>query len=284
MRLFNQRKRQEEIQAAEAAGESLWTPEFDSHARVGIWQAFVDAVQGNNQALIHAVNAAHGLLIRDEHVHRLAVAYGQPGEDLSKFLHERASDRQVASVVEALALGLGQMSPNFVARYERRINDLLQSERIAYELVNSEIVELSSQELHTEVVAPALRLLSGRAGWQNVERAYQQALRELADGRVDNAITDAGSALQESLSCAGAQGRSLGPLISDARKRGILGPHDSALTTAIEGIMDWVSADRSQRGDGHRGASPASREDAWLTVHVVGALILRLASGGLRES
>lgn len=40
--------------------------------------------------------------------------------------------------------------------------------------------------------------------------------------------------------------------------------------------MDWVSADRSERGEAHKSGSD-DRADAWLAVHVVGALILRLA-------
>jgi hypothetical protein len=40
-------------------------------------------------------------------------------------------------------------------------------------------------------------------------------------------------------------------------------------------LVDWVSASRSDRGDAHS-ASNATRPDAWLVVHVVGALILRL--------
>jgi diacylglycerol kinase len=48
------------------------------------------------------------------------------------------------------------------------------------------------------------------------------------------------------------------------------------MTSAIESVMHWVSADRSTSGDAHQVGS-AAIEDAWLTVHIVGALILRLA-------
>ena len=46
--------------------------------------------------------------------------------------------------------------------------------------------------------------------------------------------------------------------------------------------MHWVSADRSEMGDSHKAETTLTRDDAWLTVHVVGALILRLASEGGR--
>ena len=39
-----------------------------------------------------------------------------------------------------------------------------------------------------------------------------------------------------------------------------------------ERIVDWIGADRSQLGDGHT-ASGATAEDAWLAVHIGGALI-----------
>lgn len=42
-----------------------------------------------------------------------------------------------------------------------------------------------------------------------------------------------------------------------------------------------MSADRSQTGDAHH-ASDANLDDAWLIVHVAGALILRLSKGGSR--
>jgi hypothetical protein len=85
-------------------------------------------------------------------------------------------------------------------------------------------------------------------------------------------------ALQETLTALGCSGNSLGPLISGARKRGLLAPHDAKFDQAISNIMEWVSSDRSQSGEAHH-VSDATYEDAWLIVHVVGAHILRLASG-----
>lgn len=67
----------------------------------------------------------------------------------------------------------------------------------------------------------------------------------------------------------GADGNALGPLMKDAVKRELLRrPYDAKL-------VEWVSASRSDRGDAHS-SSDASSPDAWLVVHVVGALILRL--------
>jgi hypothetical protein len=45
------------------------------------------------------------------------------------------------------------------------------------------------------------------------------------------------------------------------------------MTDAIENVMKWAAADRNVTAD---------TEDAWLIIHVVGALIVRLlgAAGG----
>jgi len=116
-------------------------------------------------------------------------------------------------------------------------------------------------------------------GWGAVQHAYRNALDELADNKPDNAITDAATALQDALTLLGCDGNTLGPLVHSARTKGLLAPHNSTLATGSGKFMQWASADRSELGDGHHGASLAERDDAWLCVYVVGALILRLSRG-----
>ena len=60
----------------------------------------------------------------------------------------------------------------------------------------------------------------------------------------------------------------------------LLAAHDDRMTQAIEDIVQWVAADRSEKGDSHK-ADAADKADAWFMIHVVGALIVRLvgASG-----
>ena len=53
------------------------------------------------------------------------------------------------------------------------------------------------------------------------------------------------------------------------------------LADATVAIGDWVSADRSSRGDAHHVCN-ASLDDARLAVRVAGALILRLGAGRQR--
>jgi len=136
--------------------------------------------------------------------------------------------------------------------------------------------------MHATIIEPVLTLTNGDARYAKVEKAYQDALRELKPGgSPSDAITDAATALQEMLEAVGAKGNALGPLFADVQKRELLAPYDSKLAEAIEALGEWVSADRSGRGDAHH-VREASRDDAWLAVRVAGALILRLAAGRQR--
>lgn len=137
--------------------------------------------------------------------------------------------------------------------------------------------EFEPKELQEGVVAPSLRLLSRRPQWHEVEDADQKALREIGEDPRD-AIADAGTAFQSALKILGCTGNAPGPLIADAKRIGILAANDPRLADGIERILQWVAADRSTMDDAHN-ARPATLGDAWLTLHVVGALILRLASG-----
>jgi hypothetical protein len=186
---------------------------------------------------------------------------------------------------------LGYVSPDYLASivglsvepYRRRINEVLDDHDVAWQLVGAEMMPRSSLAMHATVVEPVFALTTGDARLGAVEKAYQAALRELKPGGdPPDAITDAGTALQEMLLAAGANGAALGALLADARRQGLLGPKDSDLVAGIEQIGVWVAAERNERGDAHRGASPATKEDAWLVVRVAGALILRLAAGGRR--
>lgn len=73
-------------------------------------------------------------------------------------------------------------------------------------------------------------------------------------------------------------GNTLSKKMADARSKGVLAPQDSPLAEALNRIGAWIEAERSASGDTHN-AHPASREDGWFVVHVVGALIRRLAEG-----
>jgi len=284
--LFSERKRQTRFAELEAAGESLWTSEFNERSRTAIWQKFALAFNmefsGHQNDWRRVCEQLRRDLLVGLKVNKLN-GKAHPAEDVDAFL-QSVDDEIVCSIIEAMGEVIKKTfswNPYFVFDdyyFFDHINDLFYEERLAFELVEGQVIERATEELHSAVVSPTLRLLAGRKEFGPIETAYRNALEEIADGKADDAITDAASALQETFLLLGCQGNALGPLIKDARSKGLLAPHDPTLAEAISKIADWTSAARSQMGDGHRGASAATRDDAWLTVHVVGALILRLAT------
>jgi hypothetical protein len=283
VQLHFQRKRDAERAAREAAGESFWTTKFDKNVRVRILHSFRDAV-GESNSLHYEL--AHGLLLRRAGLLSLCRQRMTAVDDLLNYLMQ-CPDDMVPSVVEAMShvcndQSIMQRTYNWNSNvFDSMVNSILREHRISYELVNSEMIEFSSKEIHQEVVAPALQLLAGRRDLAKVESAYQDALKEISKGAPSNAITDAGTALQEMLQALGCTGNSLGPLIKSARENGFLAPHDSPMLGAVVKVLDWVSADRSERGDAHE-VSDASIDDAWFTVHIVGVAILRLSKATRR--
>lgn len=272
--LHARRKRNEATERAKVAGEAFWKTEFSLRARARLtanFRAWIEEeltpgywnhiVEGADTALRLQLGQSLGTLWRDAE----AALTGW-------------KDDLYPSLIEALATELIRTSEG--SAWVEYLNIVLAEELIAFEFIEGQMVEFESREMHMEVVAPTLHLLAGRSGWNKVERSYQDALRELGTD-ASNAITDAGTALQEALTALGCEGNALGPLTKSAKQKGLLGPHDSALTDGVQRILDWVSANRSERGDGHK-ASAATRDDAWFAIHVVGALILRLASDSPR--
>jgi hypothetical protein len=54
---------------------------------------------------------------------------------------------------------------------------------------------------------------------------------------------------------------------------------DRQLTGVISQAIQWVS-DVRNAGEAHRGDPDIDMSDAWMMVHIVGALIIRLAESG----
>ncbi|AIF41817.1 hypothetical protein HX89_13830 [Dermacoccus nishinomiyaensis] len=157
---------------------------------------------------------------------------------------------------------------------EEVINSTFIAHRVAFKSVDFEFVPFESDALHKDVVEPTLRLLVTEKH-KDAHASFLAALKQIAAGDAGNAITDAGSALQHVLQDLGCSGNALGPLWADAKKKGLVTGHDKNLLDGISAFINWASADRSTTGDAHKN-STASLPDAWLMVHVTGALILRL--------
>jgi len=267
----------------EAAGESFWTNDFSERARTRIHHAVLRA---GGDAAVSYLRVARQLILDDEGIHYL-IDPSSRDSDYLLYLARCESD-MMPTAIEAFYEAL---QDEYIYRnlfrsewdsFAADVNEILSEERISYELIEGQMTPFSSRELHVKVVAPVLRLIH-RSGWELVESAYQDALGELASGNAPDAITDAGTALQEALTKLGATGNALGPLISSAQRAGLIGPHDQPILEVVARACTWVSADRSQLGDAHN-VTQARIEDAWLCVHIVGAVILRLATETVRGS
>jgi hypothetical protein len=289
MPLYSERRRETQLREAEARGEPVWTNKFSGAARIKAWHALTDAIAlvpaeryVEPRATIHS-NIWNRLRTANGVMQLMGAPFVNPGDDLFKWV-QQCRDDVFPDVIEA-ALGDGfrahaELSTAHMVLacsfLEEGLRSLLQSERIAFRLVDRQMVPFDSLELHVEVVEPALTLLGGRAGFADAESAYRKALGQIAHGEPDNAVTDAGRALEDTLKALGCEGNSLGSRIGSARKNGLIAPHDTPLLTALSKAFDWASSDRSESGDAH--TSPTDNvEDAWLAVHIIGALIVRFA-------
>lgn len=285
--LYGRRKRLAELAAREAAGESFWTDRFDQIVRTKILFAFQHASMTDANCYAYA----RKLILEDEGRLYLFGSSLDFYNDLKQFLFT-CEDEMVPTVVEAMAQACARRSKpghaitnpkqrELALTFEPSVSVVFREHRISFDLTEQQMVPFSARELHQEVVAPALSLLAGRSDLDKVESAYRSALEEIASSKPADAITDAGTALQEMLYALSCQGNSLGPLIASAKAKGFLAPHDSPMLVAVDKVLHWVSADRSEKGDAHE-VSTATVEDAWFTVHIVGAIILRLSKASTR--
>jgi hypothetical protein len=284
--LHNRRQRLKGIEEAESRGESFWTTSFDERARFKILHAIRDVVSALWRGT-EFISAARDLILRDEGLMCLMDPTDTPEVDFQKYVLS-AKDDMVPTVIEAIATAFSNPTLvnqsgawNAYTDFAAVVNTVLREHRVSFELQGLEMIPFSSRELHVGVVSPTLQLLRDTR-FAASETAYQSALGEIANGDPADAVTDAGTALQQMLVALGCRGNALGPLIKSARTKGLLAPHDSPMLDAVEKIMNWVSADRSETGDAHAVTTP-SASDAWFIVHIVGALMLRLSAGGQRS-
>lgn len=283
--LHHERSRLEKIALQEAAGEDLWSTNFDANLRTKITFLMQDLIKGER----YYPELARQLTLRDIGLRDLA-GWGQidPVEDFFKFI-EHGDEEYMPTAIEAFIIALKQRP--FPVRgttvlaeshFVKEMNDLLRKYRIRFVLADDQMTPVSSFELHQSVIEPALRLLRNSPGWEKVESAYREALDEIRDGKPDNAITDASRALEEALKVIGCDGNSLGKKIKSGIKLGLITAHDEEMLNEVEKVMHWVSADRSEKGDAHP-SGEADLSDAWFHVHIVGAILVRLNEASNRK-
>lgn len=155
--------------------------------------------------------------------------------------------------------------------FEALANDHLESYRVNFSLENGIVIPFESRAIHKQIVSPVLQLV-GNPEWSNVETPYVKSILETTNGNYDDAITDVTTAVQEALRKVGCVGGDFSALMAPA-KNSILKGYDQKLIDSFDKLIQWQSASRVNRGDGHKSVNP-SKDEAWLTIHIGGALIL----------
>ena len=262
MPLFQLRNRRSARSASIAKGRPTpLKPTFDIEARVKV----VYAVGDHIPSLItpnYDLSRIDPDFVQQQQAAVLVRAWGKTSfgrsRDLRSFIASEATDAEVVDYIESWFPALTQLvaawqrdpmtwppeSPAGVMvplgdLYRDRINEILDDQEVAYQLVGTEMLPRESMAAHALIVSPVIALTSGRSDLRSVEKAYQDALREMKPGGDPaDAITDAGTALQEMLKVAGAQGNALGPLVTDARRKDLFGPYDSpkASNSSLSGL------------------------------------------------
>lgn len=273
--LFSQRKKQQDIERQELEGVDFWSTHIPREARVKILFAFNDCMENSYGGSEAATGLVRANLLRSRGVLYLYRQRQCAQDDLANFVLE-GDDDDVIDVIECVIRTLSDsaLQSRFqiygsVGTFLRSIARILREHRLAYDLVDGHVIALSDQFMHQAVVRPTLRLLAGRSDLANVEAAYLAALEEMAKNRPSDAITDAGTALQEMLLAAGCAGTTLSALTKSGMGRGLFRPSDVKL-------LEWLAATRNNSGDAHL-VTDATPRDAWLMIQVVGAVILWMA-------
>lgn len=278
MPFFSERLRLRRQTEREAAGEVLWGETISEPARVMIAQLWLDSISALNLITFSGDPMRQFAGLVTAAVRRNA-GRGPVCVTPQGLAESKAATPELLDVFEALyevLRGADQAYRGVASAFEERLNEVLNAHRVAFKMIEGKMVPFSGDPVYSATIEPTVRLLIDRR-FDGAQAAFLKSLREIQNGVPDDAITDAGTALQETLVALGCQGDVLGRLIQDARGRGLLAGHDEKLTAGIFSFLNWASADRSQTGDAHK-KSDATLGDAWLAVHVVGALILRLAS------
>lgn len=277
--LFGRRKELEAKHQRELQGENLWTRILDEKARQKIVYAVerIDEEAYGWDAIVQA---------RQQTLEQLGLPFMEvPPADtyfpttnyITKDTNNailRAKEDIVFTFLEALFKELyhAKDSKN---QFIETLNTIFSEHRIKVNIINDEIVDFESHMIYENIIKPILTLLGNDPKWKKVESKYMESLKELSEGRADNAITDAATALQEALGVLSCKGNTLNTLFEDAKKKGIFVEHDKRL-------IDWLSADRVNFGDAHYSREP-NMENARLTINIVGSIIYRIASGKPRK-
>lgn len=284
--LYAERLRLRAQAEALAAGMVQWTDQLDMRVRVKIglaWDDVTESLHYELQEFLDSFIGARTLRSIGWTMATTAMRQGSgnvPNEHLLSLIE--AQHEGLTSLEDQIKLQV-MLRGGSVADYgdpagdfQREVNRIFEAHIIGLHLHhNSRLVPIDSHEMHNAVVAPTLYLLHSQPRFSGAETAYQKALKELRNRDAGDAITDAATALQEVLTALGCDGRVLGDLVKSAKTKGLLTGADTPLSESIVKTANWVATQRN-RGEAHRAEPDMDMSDAWMVVHVVGALAIRL--------
>ncbi len=161
------------------------------------------------------------------------------------------------------------------------VNDRLLHSRVDWLYEDGRFQERGNFVMHSEVLRPATILLADDPTFTKASSAFQSALTKLSRGETEVSLTEAATALQEFFRALEVEGNSLSDQLNKAQQQKVISGSDRSL---MKPLTDWVNADRSNRGNAHyHRAGDVSKADAWLMLHVVGALMVRLSNREPRD-
>ncbi|MFF2486255.1 hypothetical protein ACFVSU_07650 [Microbacterium sp. NPDC058062] len=161
------------------------------------------------------------------------------------------------------------------------VNDRLLHARVDWLFEDGRFQERGNYVMHSEVLRPATILLGDDPVFKTASDAFQSALTRLSKGETDIALTQAATALQEFFRALDVEGNSVANQLDNAQRAKVISGADRSL---MKPLIDWVNADRSDRGNAHRHREgDVTKADAWLMMHVVGALMVRLSNREPRD-
>lgn len=229
----------------------------------------------------HTFRAVHGYLARGRGTPYLSGSRHEPGDDLLELIRTGSTDDLMDVIDAAIQTRLGADTGLVVGggwqevhEFVERIRAHLEDHKLAFDVINNQVVDKTSEELHREVVVPALTLLHSRPRFADVERQYRDALDELSKHQWGDAITDANAAAEETLRILlGLKEGKLPDLLGQARQRGLFGDVQERWLKQFVNGFGALSSMRNVEGDAHK-AGTEERSIAWLAVHWAGALIV----------
>lgn len=291
--LYAERVRRQAQAEDLAAGRTDWTEDLSGQAKVKLHLAWLDVTE--HIAFRDWADQMERLI---DHWALRSVAASLSPMDMRG---NQRSSGHLLSLIEAEHKALAvvaderhelPMPPDFdewiaeaPERFRRDVNRIFEAHIIAFRLhQNSVLVPIRSQEMHSAVVEPTLYLLHSQPEFAGAEAAYQDALSQIRRREPGTAIIHAGTALQEVLTGLGCDGKVLGDLLKSARLKGLVKGEDTSLTESVRRTVDWVASWRNQDSKAHKGKPDVDMPDAWMVVHVVGALIIRLSESKAQDS